>query len=165
LLVTFCVATLRFCMGLLFETAIRFLTANWVCVSFRNSSSRLHLLSGLCFDTPVGWACGSDLKFFSGLRFQTAFILETTVWNRSSVKDCTGLRFETAFLFDSRNLCVNHLCVSTPRIVYDSICDARLVFALWHQKRLRPRQTTGGFVCIAFANRLLILSARILYCV
>jgi len=28
LLVTFCVATLRFCLGLLFETAIRFLTAD-----------------------------------------------------------------------------------------------------------------------------------------
>jgi len=84
------------------------------------------------------------LKFFSALRFQTAFIFETTVWNHSSVRDCTGLRFETAFLFASSNLSVNHPCVSTPRIVYDSICDTRLVFASWHRKRLGPRQATGA---------------------
>jgi len=154
LLVTFCVATLRFCLGLLFETAIRFLTAYWACICFRDSGSRLRLLSGLCFDTPVGWACGSDLMFFSWLRFQTAFIFETTVWNRSSVRDCNRLRFKTAFLLAWRYLCVNHLYASTPRIVYDSICDTRLIFALWHRKWLGPRQATAGFVCIAYANRL-----------
>jgi len=163
-LVTFCVATLWFYLGLLFETAIWFLTVDWACISFRDSGSRLRLLSGLCFDTPVGWTCGSELMFFSGQRFETAFIFETTVWNRSSVRDWTGLRFETAFLFDSRNLWVNYLCVSTLRIVYDSICDTRLVFALRHRKRLGPRQATDGFMCIAFANRLLLLlSARIVF--
>jgi len=60
---------------------------------------------------------------------------------------------------------VNHLRVSTPRIVYDSICDTRLVFALWHRKRLGPRLATGGFVCIAFANRLLrIVCVYIVLC-
>jgi len=136
--------TCLFCFGLLFETAIRFLTADWACVFFAIAVLDCVYFQDCAVIPRLVGACGSDLKFFSGLRFQTAFIFETTVWNHSSVTDCTRLRFEAACLFASRNLSVNHLCVSTPRIVYDSICDTRLVFASWHRKRLGLRQATGA---------------------
>jgi len=113
LLVTF----LRSITAILFWTAVRDRSSVLDCVYFRD-----------CAVIPrVVGDCGSDLKFFSGLWFHTAFIFETTVGNRSSVRNYTGLKFETAFLFDSRNLCVNHLCIATPRIVYDSICNTKLV--------------------------------------
>jgi len=142
-----CCSRRQFGYWLRIEPAFLFAIAVLDCVYFQDSAVTPRLVG----------AGDSDLKFFSGLRFQTAFIFETTVWNRSPVRECTGLRFETAFLFASRNLSVNHLCVSTPRIVDDSICDIKLIFASWHQKRLGPRQAT--------ILMLLILSAHLLYCV